>query len=105
MGTAPSLTNYFLLSPGAYFGELSMLTSQRRTATARAAMDCILFYMTFEGFEDAVADYPHYLEEILEKAIVRLESTLQSQIQVSSAKEKVSSTLLPHETGPPPSPK
>lgn len=42
-------------------------------------MDCILFYMTFEGFEMAVADYPNYLNEILDKAIVRLESTLAGQ--------------------------
>ena len=58
---------YHTLIEGAYFGELSMLTSQRRTATARALMDCILFYMTFDDFEKAVDGYPTYLNEILEK--------------------------------------
>ncbi|KAL1510271.1 hypothetical protein AB1Y20_006593 [Prymnesium parvum] len=67
---------YHTLIEGAYFGELSMLTSQRRTATARALMDCILFFMTFDDFEKAVEGYPSYLNEILEKAISRLESTL-----------------------------
>ena len=51
-------TVFVTLMPGAYFGELAMFTSQRRTATARAATDCILFYMTVGDFEDVIREYP-----------------------------------------------
>ena len=36
---------YCTLMPGSHFGELSMLTGQRRTAAATAVTDCIMFYM------------------------------------------------------------
>ena len=44
-----------------------MLTSQRRTASARAHSDCILFYMTVESFEEVIKDYPKYYDDILDK--------------------------------------
>ena len=49
-------------------GELAMLTSQRRTASARAHTDCILFYMTVEDFEEVIKNYPKYYDYILDKA-------------------------------------
>jgi len=69
---------YSTLIEGAYFGELSMLTAQRRTATARAVTDCILFYVTISDFEGVVKGYPKLASEILDKAIKRLEVTLVS---------------------------
>ena len=45
-----------------------MLTSQRRTASARAHTDCILFYMTVEDFEEVIKNYPKYYDYILDKA-------------------------------------
>jgi len=69
---------YCTLMAGSYFGELAMLTSQRRTATARAGSDCILFYMTTSDFELVIKDHPKYYDEILDKAMERLENTLRS---------------------------
>ena len=39
------------LLAGSFFGELAMFTQQRRTATARAASDCILFHMSHAGIQ------------------------------------------------------
>ena len=53
-----------------------MLTSQRRTASARAHSDCILFYMTVESFEEVIKDYPKYYDDILDKASTYYLATL-----------------------------
>jgi len=53
-----------------------MLTSQRRTASARAHSDCILFYMTVESFEEVIKDYPKYYDHILDKATTYYLTTL-----------------------------
>ena len=55
-----------------------MFTSQRRTATARAASDCILFHMSNADFEAVIRDYPKYYDDILEKAMERLEMIVRS---------------------------
>ena len=51
---------FVTLMPGAYFGELAMLTSQRRTATAQAICDCILFSMKAADFDEVIKDFPRY---------------------------------------------
>ena len=40
------------LREGAFFGEVAMFTTQRRTASARALDDCILYSMTVTDFEE-----------------------------------------------------
>jgi CRP-like cAMP-binding protein len=79
-----------------------MFTSHPRTATARAASDCILFLMSNADFEDVVRDYPtcatrwndrtascvapctcrgrrhRYFDAILAKAMERLEMIVRS---------------------------
>ena len=50
------------LKPGAYFGELAMLTQQRRTATAQAIADCILFNMKAADFDGVMTHFPNYYE-------------------------------------------
>ena len=55
-----------------------MLTSQRRTATASADTDCILFFMTTSAFDTVIRDFPMYYDAILNKAMERLEKTLRS---------------------------
>ena len=48
-----------------------MLTSQRRTATAFADTDCILFFMTTSAFDAVIRDFPMYYDQILNKAMER----------------------------------
>ena len=50
-----------------------MFTTQRRTASARALTDCILYSMTVGDFEEVIKDYPKYYDSILDKAMQRLD--------------------------------
>ena len=77
-GTQDNLLIYCTLGPGSYFGELAMLTSQRRTGAARAGTDCILSAMRAVDFNDVIKDFPKYYDDIIEGAMDRLEATLQS---------------------------
>ena len=61
------------LREGAFFGEVAMFTTQRRTASARALTDCILYSMTVGDFEEVIKDYPKYYDSILDKAMQRLD--------------------------------
>lgn len=80
---------HITLFSGAYFGELAMLTKQKRTATALAATDCILFYMTAEDFEAVIKDYPMYYYTILDKAMERMERVLQSNHTQQEVEDEV----------------
>lgn len=64
---------YNHLYSGAYFGELSMLTKKPRTATALAASDCVLFYMTADDFHRVTSQHPQVHQLILRKAFERLQ--------------------------------
>ena len=57
---------YCTLMPGSHFGELSMLTGQRRTAAAKAVTDCIMFYMTSKDFDRVMNEFPHNYNEVLD---------------------------------------
>lgn len=67
---------YCTLKAGAYFGELAMFTSQRRTASARALRNCVLYTLTVTAFEETIQMHPKYYETILDKAMEQLESTM-----------------------------
>ena len=81
---------YCTLMPGSHFGELAMLTAQRRTATATAVTDCIMFYMTSQDFDDVMSDFPGNYNEILDRALERLDTVLRS-----NASLEVTQPLLP----------
>ena len=66
------------LMPGAFLGELSMLSGQRRTASAQAIVDCVLFLIRTTDFNAVMQDFPKYLGPILEGAMEWLEKTLES---------------------------
>ena len=74
------------LMPGAFLGELSMLTGQRRTASAQAIVDCVLFLIRSTDFDEVMKDFPSYLGSILEGAMERLEKTLESNASIENTK-------------------
>ena len=76
--TQHNLVVYCTLGPGSHFGELAMLTSQRRTGAARAGTDCILSALRASDFNLVIKDFPKYYDDIIEGAMGRLEATLQS---------------------------
>lgn len=56
------------LQPGSFFGELALLTSNPRTATAQAADYCDLFVLSRSAFEGVLSRYPEFAHHIHEVA-------------------------------------
>ena len=69
---------YCTLMPGSHFGELSMLTGQRRTAAATAVTDCIMFYMTSKEFDRVMSEFPQNYNEVLDKSLERMDAVMRS---------------------------
>jgi len=54
------------LRGGAFFGEMSLLTGDPRTATVIAVTDCDLLELSADGFRQIVADHPAIVDAITE---------------------------------------
>jgi small-conductance mechanosensitive channel len=52
------------LEPGGFFGEMSLLTGEPRTATVKAATDCRLMEIDAEGFRRFVLAHPAVVEQV-----------------------------------------
>ncbi len=59
---------YTILSDGAYFGEVSLLVSGRRTASVRAIFHCSLLRLEQEDLDEILLDYPDAMETIIKLA-------------------------------------
>ena len=53
-----------VLDPGAYFGEMSLLTGEPRTATVRAIDDCDVMEVTDEQFRRFILQRPSMVDRI-----------------------------------------
>lgn len=60
------------LQPGSFFGEMALLTSNARTATAQAADYCDLFVLSRMDFESVLSRYPSFAEHIHDVARQRV---------------------------------
>ncbi|XP_071964484.1 potassium/sodium hyperpolarization-activated cyclic nucleotide-gated channel 2-like [Antedon mediterranea] len=60
------------LSDGSYFGEICLLTRERRVASIRAETYCSLFSLSVENFQSVVREYPSIRKTMEEIAIRRL---------------------------------
>ena len=58
-----------------FFGELSLLDTERRSATATAEEDCILFQLEQEGFYEVLANNVNVLKAILRTLARRIRET------------------------------
>lgn len=61
-----------ILEDGAYFGEICLLTDDRRTATVQALTACDLCTLTKVDFEKVIEEFPELRTVFEEKAIKRL---------------------------------
>jgi small-conductance mechanosensitive channel/CRP-like cAMP-binding protein len=59
------------IGPGGYFGEMSLLTGDRRSATVRAAADAELLEITVDSFRRFVMANPSAVDEIGKAAMAR----------------------------------
>lgn len=52
------------LGPGQFFGEMSLMTGEKRTATVRAFIECELVEVNKDAFHDVIAEDPKIIEPI-----------------------------------------
>jgi CRP-like cAMP-binding protein len=52
---------------GQHFGEISLLTGQRRTAYVQASMFCMLATLSKDNFDNIMLEYPQQLQVIMEQ--------------------------------------
>jgi CRP-like cAMP-binding protein len=83
------------LGPGAFFGELSLLDSGPRTATARADTPCGLFSLNRAGFYSFLEHHPSAAIYMVSVLGTRLRESLDRLRQVKNVNEEVAQTLTP----------
>jgi CRP-like cAMP-binding protein len=86
------------LGPGKFFGEMSLMTGERRTATIRASLDCELIRIDKEAFQPILAADPTLAEQITHILVERqleMEENLNARAARSkSYREEKSNALL-----------
>jgi CRP-like cAMP-binding protein len=83
------------LGPGTFFGELSLLDSGPRTATARADTHCGLFSLNRAGFYSFLEQHPSAAVYMVSVLGTRLRESLDRLRQVKNVNEEVAQTLTP----------
>eukprot|EP01090_Pellita_catalonica_P000280 TRINITY_DN10187_c0_g1_i1.p1 TRINITY_DN10187_c0_g1~~TRINITY_DN10187_c0_g1_i1.p1 ORF type:complete len:425 (+),score=84.34 TRINITY_DN10187_c0_g1_i1:225-1499(+) len=63
---------YNVLTEGSYFGEVSLLFAQPRSASIRATTRCDLLTLTKDDFEMVVEDFPDFAATLREEAVRRM---------------------------------
>ena len=69
------------LNEGDFFGEISMLTMQPRSATVTTATPCELLELDRESLDSILASHPHVMEVLEEFYKARSDSTLEAAIR------------------------
>lgn len=62
---------YAFLSEGSFFGEMALVFDQPRTASARAADFCDLYYLDKTGFDRVLGRFPEFKRHVVEYAEMR----------------------------------
>lgn len=60
------------VNPGEFFGEIALLTRERRTASCRAAAFCELWSLTRKDLQHVLEDYPEQVGQLQQHAQERL---------------------------------
>jgi small-conductance mechanosensitive channel len=98
-GAEGSVAEIARLGPGKFFGEMSLMTGARRTATVQAALDCELVRVDKEAFHDILAEDPKLVEQITQILVDRqiaMEENISARAAARSKnyKEEKSNALL-----------
>jgi small-conductance mechanosensitive channel len=64
VGTPHGAREVSRLGPGSVFGEMSLLTGERRTATVTASGDCEVIEITADTFRRSILEHPAALERV-----------------------------------------
>jgi CRP-like cAMP-binding protein len=81
----PGATEVARLSAGSYFGEMSLLTGQPRTATVSAITDCVLLEISAAEFRRIALAQPAVVEQVTHAVAERQAGLARSREGVSPA--------------------
>jgi CRP/FNR family transcriptional regulator, cyclic AMP receptor protein len=66
-----------LLEEGAFFGELALITGEKRSANVVATRDSVVFTLSLDGFEEHSRSYTGFMRALLEALAYRVIKTSQ----------------------------
>lgn len=75
------------LGPGKFFGEMSLMTGERRAATVQATFDCELIRIDKEAFQEILAADPQLIEQVT-KVLVERQIEMEENINARAARSK-----------------
>lgn len=90
----PLTTEVACLGPGQFFGEMSLMTGEPRTATVRAATECELLVVSRAAFQTALNDEPEVLAQISEVLAARREALGDPALAESSTRSRDTAPVL-----------
>ncbi|MRG95351.1 mechanosensitive ion channel family protein [Polyangium spumosum] len=99
-GEGGSVAEVARLGPGQFFGEMSLMTGERRAATVKATTDCELVVVGKDAFQEVLAGDPRLVEQITRALVDRqlaLEENLSARAMSRSTRAEAdaqSSALL-----------
>ena len=67
-----TVTQITQLGPGATFGEFALLADKKRSASARAMSDVVLYKVTEKGFNDLLAQLPEWAVSMFRNLVFRI---------------------------------
>jgi small-conductance mechanosensitive channel/CRP-like cAMP-binding protein len=92
---APDGREVALMEQGGFFGEMSLLTGEVRTATVSAATECDLMEVTADAFRRFILDKPSVLERVSHDVAVRREELARTRaVEVASSRIENEETFL-----------
>jgi len=83
-----------LITPGSFFGEMSLLTGEKRAATIKAASESIAYEIGKEGIEKIIKARPEILNEIAEVITERQRANLLKLEELHNKKDNLSTYML-----------
>lgn len=83
-----------LISPGTFFGEMSLLTGEKRTATIKAECESVAYEIGKESIEKIIKARPEVLNEIAEVVTERQRANLLKLEEFHNRKENLSTYML-----------
>ncbi len=83
-----------LLYPGSFFGEMSLLTGEARSATIKAESESIVYEIGKESIQQIIKERPEILNEIAEVVAERQKTNLLKLAELHNKKENLTTFVL-----------
>ena len=83
-----------MITPGSFFGEMSLLTGEKRAATIKAESESIAYEIEKESIEKLIKARPEVLNEIAEVITERQRANLLKLEELHNKKDNLSTYML-----------